>query len=107
LSDVSASELAAVASGLEAAAAVRGAMLWFNEVKGHGFILTEDGERLYVDRAGFVGEAAPVGRCARLVVSLTVSDRDGERKAIDVSLVPEEQHGRARSHRGAVRRMTP
>jgi hypothetical protein len=71
-------------------------MLWFDESKDHGFILTEDGERLYVDRNGFVDRAAPVGRCARLPVELTVEERDGERIAVGVSLVAEEPKRRAR-----------
>ena len=78
---------------------MNGSMLWFDEAKDYGFILTEEGERLYVDRDGFVDRAAPVGRCARLPVQLTVSERDGARIATDVSLVPEEQHGRARRRR--------
>ena len=82
---------------------VNGAMLWFNEAKDHGFILTEDSERLYVDREGFVGRAAPVGRCARKPVRLTVSERDGQRIATDVSFVDDEPQRRARrrasSHR--------
>jgi hypothetical protein len=80
---------------------MKGTMLWFNEVKDYGFILTEDGERLYVDRDGFVERAAPVGRCARLPVRLTVSERDGTRIAVDVSLVREEPHGRARRRRAS------
>jgi hypothetical protein len=27
-------------------------MLWSDEAKDYGFVLTDDGERLYVDRAG-------------------------------------------------------
>jgi hypothetical protein len=71
-------------------------MLWFDEAKDHGFILTEDGERLYVDRDGFVDRAAPVGRCARLPVELSVEERDGERIAVGVFLVAEEPRRRAR-----------
>jgi hypothetical protein len=71
-------------------------MLWFDESKDHGFLLTEDGERLYVDRDGFVDRAAPVGRCARLPVELSVEERDGERIAVGVSLVAEEPRRRAR-----------
>jgi hypothetical protein len=74
----------------------KGTMLWFAEAKGHGFILTEADERLYVDRAGFIDGAAPVGRCAGLPVLLTVSERDGMRIAVEVAPVPEESHGRAR-----------
>jgi hypothetical protein len=82
---------------------VKGTMLWFNEAKDHGFILTEAGERVYVDRDGFVERAAPVGRCARLPVRLTVSERDGMRIAVDVSLVCDEQHGRARRRSSSIR----
>jgi hypothetical protein len=87
--------------------AVRGAMLWFDEAKDYGFVLTEDGERLYVDRDGFVERAAPVGRCARLPVRLSVSERDGTRIAVDVSLVPEEAHGRARRRSSTISSVWP
>ena len=82
---------------------MNGTMLWFDEAKDCGFILTEDGERLYVDRDGFVERAAPVGRCARRPVRLSVSERDGGRIAVDVSLVPEEPHGRARRRTSSIR----
>jgi hypothetical protein len=71
-------------------------MLWFHEAKGYGFILTDEGERLHVVREGFVGGAAPVGRCARLPVELNIAERDGERIAVDVSLISEEPKRRAR-----------
>jgi hypothetical protein len=74
---------------------VKGTMLWFHEAKGYGFILTDDGERLYVGRDGFV-DGAPVGRCARLPVKLSIGERDGERMAVDVSLLSEEPKRRAR-----------
>jgi hypothetical protein len=77
-------------------------MLWFDEAKDYGFILTEDEERLYVHRDGFV-DGAPVGRCARRPVRLTVAERDGERMAIEVSLLTEELHGRARRRSTAIR----
>src|SRR5262249_40670866 len=35
-------------------AAVRGAMLWFDEAKDFPFILTDDGRRVSVERGGFV-----------------------------------------------------
>ena len=81
---------------------MNGTMLWFDEAKDYGFIRTEDGERLYVDRDGFVERAAPVGRCAGLPVRLTVSEQDGGRSAVDVSLVPDEPHGRARRRRSSI-----
>ena len=82
---------------------MNGTMLWFNEVKDYGFILTDEGERLYVDRDGFVGRAAPVGRCARLPVYLTVSEREGRLIAVDVSLVPDEVRRRARRRTSSIR----
>jgi hypothetical protein len=82
-------------------AMVNGTMLWFDEAKDYGFIRTDEGERLYVDRAGFVARAAPVGRCARKPVQLTVSERDGARIAIEVSLIPEEPQRRARRRAGS------
>lgn len=95
--------LADVAPADEEVTTLKGTMLWFDEAKDFGFILTADGERLYVDRDGFVERAAPVGRCARLPVVLTVSERDGTRVAVDVSLVPEEPHGRARRRGSSIR----
>ena len=78
-------------------------MLWFDEAKDYGFLLTEDGERLRVERDGFVDGAAPVGRCARRPVNLSVAERDGERLAVDVSLVAEESPRRARRRSASVR----
>ena len=48
---------------------MRGQMLWFNEDKDHGFIRTDDGERLQVDGTGFAQGERPEGRCADKVVS--------------------------------------
>jgi len=44
--------------------AVNGTMLWFDEAKDFGFILTEEGERISVHRSGFLPGETPVGRCA-------------------------------------------
>ena len=78
-------------------------MLWFDEAKDYGFILTEEDERLYVDREGFVAQEAPVGRCARLPVRLTVTERDGTRIAVDVSVISEEAPRRARRRGSTIR----
>lgn len=79
---------------------VTGTMLWFHEAKDHGFILTDEGERVYVDRDGFVERAAPVGRCAKLAVRLNVAEHDGKRVASNVSFVAEEPQRRARRRAG-------
>ena len=82
---------------------MNGSMLWFNEAKDHGFIRTEDGERLYVDRDGFAGGGPPVGGCAGLPVRLRVGERDGERIAADVSLIVDEPPRRARRRSSGLR----
>ena len=79
---------------------MNGAMLWFDEEKDYGFIRTEEGERLYVDRDGFADGTAPIGRCAGRPVRLTVCERDGQRIGIDVSLVQDEAPRRARRRSG-------
>jgi hypothetical protein len=82
---------------------MKGAMLWFDEAKDYGFVLTDEGERLRVERDGFLDGAAPVGRCARRPVTLSVQERDGERVAVDVSLVADESPRRARRRSGNMR----
>jgi hypothetical protein len=82
---------------------VNGTMIWFHEERGEGFLRAEDGERLPVDVEGFVGRAAPVGRCAGLAVTFTVAERDGERRAVDVSLVESDIPRRARRRASGMR----
>jgi cold shock CspA family protein len=53
-------------------------MLWFNNVKDHGYIATEAGQRLYVHGSGFRDGSRPQGRCAGRPVSLHVLG-DGRR----------------------------
>jgi hypothetical protein len=76
-------------------------MLWFHEDRGAGFLLSNDGERLAVDRDSFVGRNAPIGRCAGLPVSFTVAERDGERVAVDVSLLEVMAPARRARRRGS------
>ena len=70
-------------------------MLWFNEDKGHGFIETDDGERLYVDAAGFT-EAHPVGPCAGLPVEFEIFEGPDGRSAVQTRLVESIAPRRAR-----------
>jgi cold shock CspA family protein len=79
-----------------------GSMLWFNEEKRHGLILTEDGERLKVHVDGF-RHGAPIGRCAQRPVEFRVSELEGERVAVDVLLLVDEEQGRARRRRSTNR----
>jgi cold shock CspA family protein len=80
---------------------VLGEMIFFNEEQGRGFIRTEEGERLYVDRAGFLPGEAPRGRCAGLKVDFARAAAAGEHEfaAVEVTLVPEFVGGRARRRR--------
>ncbi len=80
---------------------MRGKMLWFNDVKGHGFIHTEEEERLYVAREGFAPGEVPVGRCAGLDVEFSrVVDGDDSR-AVEVTFAapPTARRARLRSSR--------
>lgn len=81
-----------------AAVAVRGELLFFNEETGHGFIRTEEGERLYVARESFAPGHVPVGRCAGVVVDFTrgAGVREHAFEAFDVTKVSEPAVGRAR-----------
>jgi hypothetical protein len=82
---------------------MRGTMLWFNEAKNHGFILSEDGERLRVHRDDFLPGEVPVGRCATRPVVFTISERDAQRIAVDVSMEEEQAAQRARRRGSGVR----
>ena len=80
----------------ELATQMRGTMLWFNESKDEGFILTDEGERLAVVGDGFADGARPKGRCAQAAVSFEVAERDGVRSAQAVVFVTEGNPRRAR-----------
>ena len=71
-------------------------MLFFNEEKDYGFIRTADGERIAVNRAGFLPGEVPIGRCAGLPVQLTPVETDKGRVATAVSVIVEREVGRAR-----------
>jgi cold shock CspA family protein len=85
---------------------MRGELLWFNETKNHGFIRTEEDERLFVHRTGFLPGTPPVGRCAGTKVTFEREPAEGEHgfQAVGVELVQEAMGGRARLRRsGGVR----
>ena len=75
---------------------MRGTLLWFNEAKNHGFISTEEGERLYVHGSVFAESKRVAGRCKGLPVSFEVAVSEGGRSATGVSLVPQVAPQRAR-----------
>ena len=73
-------------------------MLWFNPAKRHGFIQTDEGERLRVDQDGFAaGEPLQDGcRGTRVSFDRTAGEADDGR-AVNVSVVPLFAARRARS----------
>jgi cold shock CspA family protein len=77
---------------------MQGTMLWFNSAKRHGFIRTEDGERLRVDDDGFAAGEVPGDRCrgAQVVFERT-SEQTEEARAVNVAIVPLFAARRARS----------
>lgn len=79
---------------------MRGQMLWFNEAKDQGFIMTDDGERLAVAGDGFAKGEKPEGRCAQKVVSFEVDETTGERQAQNVVFEQEIAARRARMRSG-------
>jgi cold shock CspA family protein len=76
----------------------RGKMLWFNEEKGHGFIATDAGERLYVAQDGFA-VAPPVGSCAGLDVEFAIDEHVEGRRAVNTRMVEFDAPRRARLRR--------
>jgi cold shock CspA family protein len=78
--------------------AVEGTMLWFNEVKRHGFIRTDEGERLRVDQDGFAGGQSLGDGCRGTRVSFDrTAHQVEEARAVNVAVVPLFAARRARS----------
>jgi cold shock CspA family protein len=72
-------------------------MLWFNPMKQHGFIRTDDGERLRVDQDGFTAGQLVGDRCRGTRVSFDrTADQVEAARAVNVAVVPEVQARRAR-----------
>ena len=85
---------------------MRGEMLFFNDTKSFGFIRTEEGERLYVDRDGFLPGTPPEGRCAGKKVTFEREELGGEHshQALGVAMLEETLGNRARLRRsGGIR----
>jgi cold shock CspA family protein len=77
---------------------MEGTMLWFNPAKGHGFIQTDEGERLRVDQDGFAA-GQPLGdRCRGTRVSFDrTAEQVEEARAVNVLVLPLFAARRARS----------
>lgn len=83
-----------------------GTMIWFNVDKGHGFIRTEEEERLYVAKDGFKPGEAPTERVAGRAVTFERIAAEGDARAVDVSFVEDggpPRRARLRSARSGVR----
>ena len=78
-------------------------MLWFNVTKDHGFIRTEEDERLLVTGDGFADGEKPEGRCAHMTVTFQIEANGGERQARNVAFEQEVAARRARLRRGGIR----
>ena len=68
---------------------MRGQMLWFNETRDQGFIMTDEGERLAVAGEDFAAGERPVGRCAHKVVTFEIESRGAAREARNVAFEPD------------------
>ena len=73
-------------------------MIWFNPAKRHGFIQTDEGERLRVDESGLATGTLLGDRChgTRVRFERTHGEEDGAR-AVGVTLVPLMAARRARA----------
>ena len=78
-------------------ASMEGTMIWFNPAKRHGFIQTDEGERLRVDDGGFAPGTMLGDRCrgTRVRFDRLPGEQDGAR-AVSVTLVPLMAERRAR-----------
>lgn len=74
---------------------VRGTMLWFNDIKDQGALVTDVGDRLDVPGAAFLPGEKPLGKCAGRAVEF--ESLDGEVSAL--AFVPESSPRRARMRR--------
>jgi cold shock protein len=81
---------------------MKGTMIWFNREKGFGFIRTEEGERLYVARSGFLGDHVPADRCAGRQVTFERVEEQDDARAVDVvfPVAAEPRRARLRHARG-------
>jgi hypothetical protein len=77
---------------------MEGTMLWFSPAKRHGFILTDQGERLRVDQDGFAAGQVLADRCRGTRVSFDRTDAQlDDARAVNVAVVPALVARRARS----------
>lgn len=81
---------------------MEGTMLWFNPAKRHGFIHTDEGERLRVDQDGLATGQLLGARCRGTRVRFDrAADQVEEARAVNVAIVPliAARRARSRGHR--------
>jgi hypothetical protein len=74
---------------------MRGTMLWFNDAKDLGALLTDQGNRMDISGAAFMPGERPLGRCAGRTVEFECVEADVTRLAF----LPEDNPRRARMRR--------
>lgn len=74
-------------------------MIWFNPAKKHGFIQTDEGERLRVDDGGFESGHEVGDRCRGTRVSFERVVEDDDPRAVHVTVLPVMAERRARLRR--------
>jgi hypothetical protein len=74
---------------------MRGTMLWFNDLKDVGALVTENGDRMHVSGSAFLAGERPLGRCAGRPV---VFEHD-EAGISGLAFVPDSNPRRARLRR--------
>jgi cold shock CspA family protein len=81
---------------------MHGTMLWFNLEKGHGYIHTEQDERLYVAKSGFLADHQPQPRSKGRPVSFDRQAHGNDIRAVNVAFVVAPDPPRARRRRGGL-----
>jgi hypothetical protein len=68
---------------------MKGTLIWFNPAKGHGFIRTEEGERLRIEEAGFAPGQQIGDRCRGTAVTFDRIESGAEEPlAVGVTVIP-------------------
>jgi cold shock CspA family protein len=65
---------------------MRGQLIWFNHEKQHGFIRTEDGERLLVEQSGFEPGTVIADRCGGTPLVFEREEANSVSRAVRVSI---------------------
>jgi cold shock CspA family protein len=75
---------------------MQGTLIWFNPAKQHGFIRTDEGERLRVDEAGLEPGHEIGDRCRGTRVRFERVVESDDARAVNVTVLPLEAARRAR-----------